>query len=116
MARLHAAEREMQMKRKLPLLVVALLAGLMLHTAVLAADAAEYEAALAKAQETLRDAQSKVQLWTTSDALLEDAAKAAASGDFDLAVTLANEAALHAELAVATAEREKTVWQNNVPK
>jgi hypothetical protein len=116
MARLHAAEMEMQMKRKLPILVAALVAGLMLHTAAMAADAAEYEAALAKAQETLRDAESKVQLWTTSDALLEDAAKAAAAGDFDLAVQLANEAALHADLAVATAEREKTVWQNNVPK
>jgi hypothetical protein len=55
-------------------------------------------------------------LWTTSDSLLEDAAKAAASGDFDLAITLANEAALHAQLAVATAEREKKVWQKSVPE
>ena len=82
----------------------------------MAADAAGYEAALAKAQETLRDAESKVQLWTTSDILLEDAAKAAASGDFDLAIKLANEAGLHAQLAVATAEREKKAWQKSVPK
>jgi hypothetical protein len=104
------------MKRKLPVLIAALVAGLALHTTAMATDAAEYEAALAKAQQTLRDAQSKVQLWTTSDILLEDAAMAATSGDFDLAVKLANEAALHAELAVATAEREKKVWQNSVPK
>lgn len=104
------------MKRKLPVLIAALVAGLMLHTAAMAADAAEYETALAKARQTLSDAQSKVQLWTTSDLLLEDAAKAAAAGDFDLAVKLANEAGLHAELAVATAEREKKVWQNSVPK
>jgi hypothetical protein len=105
------------MKRKLTVLVVAALAtGLVMNTSAMAADAAEYEAALAKARQTLSDAESKVQLWTTSDVLLEDAAKAATAGDFDLAVKLANEAGLHAELAVATAEREKKVWQKSVPK
>ena len=87
-----------------------------MNTSAMAADAAEYEAALAKARQTLSDAESKVQLWTTSEMLLEDAARAAAAGDFDLAVKLVNEASLHAELAVATAEREKKVWQKSVPK
>jgi len=104
------------MKRKLPVMVFALAAILLLQTPAMAADAAAFEAALAKARETLRDAESKVQLWTTSDKLLEDAAKAAASGDFDLAIELANEAGLHAQLALATAAREKQTWQNNVPK
>jgi hypothetical protein len=104
------------MKRKLPVLVAALLAGLMLNSAVVAADAAEYEAALTQARQTLSDAESKVQLWSTSEILLKDAEAAAAAGDFELAVALATEARLHGELAVATAEREKKTWQKSVPK
>lgn len=104
------------MKRNLPRLVVVLLAAMLMHTAAIAADAAGYKAALAKAQATLSAAESKVQLWSTSEILLEDAEAAAASGDFELAIRLANEAGLHAELAVATAEREKKTWQNAVPK
>ena len=92
------------------------LAFLMLPAPVPAADAVEYQAALTKARETLSDAESKVQLWSTSEILLKDAEEAAASGDFDLAVKLANEARLQGELAVATAEREKKTWQNGVPK
>ncbi len=104
------------MKRKLPILVSALVTALILQAPAMAADAAGYEAARAKALETLRDAETKVQLWTTSDILLENAANAAAAGDFELAIKLANEAGLHAQLALATAEKEKQVWQNRVPK
>jgi len=104
------------MKHNLSILVITLLSCVMLQTDVMAADEAEYQAALTKAQETLRDAETKVQLWTTSDVLLADAEEAAASGDFELAVKLANEAGLHGELAVATAEREKKTWQKSVPK
>ncbi len=104
------------MKHKLTILVFTLLSGLMVHTTAMAADAAEYEAELAKARKTLLDAQSKVQLWSTSEILLEDAEKAAVAGDFELAVNLAIEARLQGELAVTTAEREKKTWQNNVPK
>jgi hypothetical protein len=73
-------------------------------------------AALAQARETLSDAEGKVQLWSTSDILLADAEVAANAGDFELAISLASEARLHAELAVATAEREKKTWQKSVPK
>ena len=104
------------MKLKLSTLAFVLLAALMLNASAMAADATEYKLELAKAKATLTDAQSKVQLWSTSDILLEDAEKAAAAGDFELAVKLATEARLHAELAVATAEREKKVWQKSVPK
>ena len=104
------------MKLKSIMLVSALLAALMLHTPVMAVDAAEYKLELAKAKATLSDAESKVQLWSTSEILLEDADKAAASGDYELAVKLAIEARLQGELAVATAEREKKVWQKSVPK
>lgn len=104
------------MKLKLATLASALLGALMLHTSAIATDAAEYKMELAKAKATLHDAESKVQLWSTSEILLEDAEKAAESGDFELAVKLATEARLHGELAVATAEREKKTWQNGVPK
>lgn len=104
------------MKRKLPVLFSVLLAGLFLQAPAIAADAADYAAARDKAQATLSDAESKVQLWTTSEILLEDAEAAAAAGDFELAVALATEAGLHGELAVATAEREKKNWQKHVPK
>ena len=104
------------MKQLFPVLASVLLAVLILPAPALAADATEYQAALTKARETLSDAESKVQLWNTSEVLLDDAEKAAASGDYDLAVKLATEAGLHGELAVATAEREKKTWQNSVPK
>jgi len=104
------------MKHNLSILVFALLAGLMLNTTAMAADEAEYKAAMTKARETLSDAEGRVQLWSTSEILLNDAEEAAASGDFELAVKLATEARLQGELAVATAEREKKTWQNGVPK
>lgn len=104
------------MKLKLPVLVTALLTGLLLNMSAMAADAEAYKSALAKAQETICDADSRAQLWTTTDDLLEDAGKAAASGDFDGAIKMVNEAVLHAELAVATAAREKQIWQKSVPK
>jgi len=104
------------MKLNLSVLVFALLAALMLNTTVMAADDAEYKAALVKARETLSDAEGKVQLWSTSEILLNDAEEAATAGDFELAVKLATEAGIHGELAVATAEREKKTWQKHVPK
>jgi len=104
------------MKLKLLILINILLAALMLSTSAIAADATEYQAALAKARQTLADAEKKVQLWSTSEVLLKDAENAAAEGDFELAVKLATEAGLHGELAIATAEREKKTWQKGVPE
>lgn len=104
------------MKQKLSILIPALLAGFIMNTPVVAANAAEYTAALRQAENTLCDAESKVQLWSTSDSLLADGAKAAAAGDYELAIKLVNEAGVHAELAVATAEREKKTWQGGVPR
>ena len=104
------------MKLKFSVLFTALLTGLMLHVSAMAADAAQYKTALEKAQATLSDADTRVQLWSTSDILLENAEKAAAAGDYKEAVKLADEAGMHGELAVATAEREKKTWQKGVPK
>ena len=104
------------MKLKLPTLAFALLAVLMIQTPAMASDATEYKLELAKAKATLSEAETKVQLWSTSEILLEEAVKAATAGDYELAVKLAVEARLQGELAVATAEREKKTWQNGVPK
>jgi len=104
------------MKRQLPVLALAFLALLILQSPVMAADQAEYEAALARTQETLKGTAARVQLWTTADTLLQSAAEAAETGDYDLAIRQLEEAELHAQLALATAEREKTVWQKSVPK
>ena len=104
------------MKPNLTILASVLAAILSLPACVMAADATEYKLELAKTKAILSDAESKAQLWTTSDALLEDAEKAASSGNFSLAVKLVKEAGLHGELAVATAEREKKTWQKGVPK
>lgn len=104
------------MKRKLNLLLSAFLAILLLPSSAMAADAEEYVEVLEKAQNQVCEAATKVQLWSTSEALLEEAAKAAAAGDFAEGIRLAKEAGLHAELAVATAEREKKNWQLYVPK
>jgi len=106
----------MYMKRRLWVPIFALLAVLALQSPVMAADQAEYEAALARTQEMLKDTAAKVQLWTTADTLLQSAAEAAGAGDYDLAIRQLEEAELHAQLALATAEREKTVWQKSVPK
>jgi len=107
---------DMRMKLKLSVLISSLLAGLALQAPVIAADQAGYETALANARKTLADTATKVQLWTTADTLLQSAAEAAAAGDYDLAIRQLEEAELHAQLALATAEREKKVWQNSVPK
>jgi hypothetical protein len=104
------------MKRKLSILTLALLAVLAVQSTAMAADEAEYKTALASTRETLRDAATRVQLWTTSDTLLQSAAEAAETGDYDLAIRLLEEAELHVQLALATAEREKKTWQNSVPK
>ena len=55
------------MKLKLRMLLSTLLAGFILQTSAMAADETEYQAALTKARETLRDAESNVQLWSTSE-------------------------------------------------
>jgi len=106
----------MFMKRQLPVLALVLLAFFIVQSPAMAADQAEYEAALARTQETLKGAATRVQLWTTADTLLQSAAEAADAGDYDLAIRQLEEAELHAQLALATAEREKSVWQNSVPK
>jgi hypothetical protein len=106
----------MMMKRKLLKLLPVLVTGLILATAVQAADVDQYNVKLVKTKAGLAEAANKVQLWSTSGVLLTSAANAAEAGHYDQAIELLQEAALHGELAVATAEREKKTWQSGVPK
>ncbi len=104
------------MKQKKLKWLAVLVTSLMLSTAAQAADVNQYNAALAKTKAELADAANKVQLWSTSGVFLKSAQSAAEAGHYDQAIEMLQESTLHAELAVATAEREKTTWQNGVPK
>jgi hypothetical protein len=105
------------MKRTLSVWLCALFASLMFNaTALAAADADEYNAAVEKTEAKLAKIAQKVQLWSTSGVLIKSAANAAEAGHFDRAIELLNEAGLHGDLALATAEREKKTWQNGVPE
>jgi len=104
------------MNIKLSVLIPTVLAGLMLHQPAIAKDAEAYGAALIKARASLAAAAEQVQLWTTSGALLKKATLAAKEGFFEQAIEYADEARMHGELALATALREKKVWQNGVPE
>ena len=59
-------------------------------------------------------AADKGHAWTTSDQLMEEADSAAREGDESLAISLADEARIHAELAAAQADREAAAWHDNV--
>ncbi len=52
--------------------------------------------------------------WITSDSLLQEAANAAEQGDEGRAISLADEARIHAELAAIQADTEATAWHDNV--
>ena len=73
-----------------------------------------YEDAHAAAVAAMDIAAERGHAWMTSDQLIKDAAKAAADGDEDLAIQLADEARIHAELAVIQADEEATAWRDKV--
>lgn len=59
-------------------------------------------------------AANKGHAWTTSDQLIDEADKAVRDGNESLAISLADEARIHAELAVQQADREATAWRDNL--
>lgn len=73
-----------------------------------------YEQALQRAQAAIQTAAEKGHAWSTSDSLLEQAADAAESGDEANAIALADEARIHAELAIIQAESERSLWRSRV--
>ncbi len=73
-----------------------------------------YEDAHAAAVAAMDIAAARGHAWMTSDQLIKEAAQAAADGDEVRAILLADEARIHAELAVIQADKEATVWRDNV--
>ena len=73
-----------------------------------------YEDAHAAAVAAMDIAAERGHAWMTSDQLIKDAAQAAADGDEALAIQLADEARIHAELAVIQADTEATAWRDKV--
>ena len=75
---------------------------------------ATYVDARSAAMTAIAVATERGHAWTTSDQLIDEADKAAQDGNESLAISLADEARIHAELAVEQADREATAWRDNL--
>lgn len=75
---------------------------------------ASYDEARVAAVAAIQTAAEKGHAWSTSDQLVEEAAAAAAAGDEALAISLADEARIHATLAALQADREAIAWRDNI--
>ena len=91
-----------------------LIAGLVYACAgpALAATEAEFKAAYAAAEAAEKEAGQLRNQWTTTEAALAAAKKAAAAGDFDQAVTSAREAEALAKASIFQATSEKERWKD----
>lgn len=54
--------------------------------------------------------------WTTLKPLINQSKKALQAKDFDISISLANEAIKQSKLALMQAENEKTNWLHSLPK
>ena len=75
---------------------------------------ASYEDAHAAAVKAIEHSAERGHAWNTSDVLLEQAVTAAADGDEELAIQLADSARMQAELAVQQADTEEEIWMERV--
>jgi hypothetical protein len=73
-----------------------------------------YDEAYTAAVAAIDIAAQKGHAWTSSDQLIKDAAKAAESGDEARAISLADEARIHAELAATQADDAAKTWRDYV--
>ena len=73
-----------------------------------------YEDAHAAAVKAIEYSAERGHAWSTSDTLLEQAVAAAAEGDEELAIQLADSARMQAELAVQQADTEEKIWMERV--
>ena len=97
------------------LLCIPIVAGAALAcTAAAAATQDDFQKAFAAAQAADKDAAAHKNQWTSTETALADAKKAAASGNFDDGVKLANEAEALAKAAVAQSVREDADWKQAV--
>jgi len=78
------------------------------------APSASYEEAHAAAVAAIEHSAELGHAWSTSDALLEQAVTAAADGDKEQAIQLADAARIQAELAARQAALEETAWRERV--
>jgi len=91
------------------------LAAVLLMTGVwpaLAASEADYKAAFAAAEAAEKQADQLRNKWTTTEAQLAAAKKAAGAGDFDAATAAAREAEALAKASIFQATSEKERWKN----
>jgi hypothetical protein len=97
------------MERNLVLAAVLLTMGAM---PALAASEDDYKTALAAADAAEKQADTLRNKWTTTEAQLAAAKKAAAAGDFDAAVAAAKDAEALAKASVFQATSEKERWKD----
>jgi hypothetical protein len=81
-------------------------------TSVLAASEADYKTALLAAEAANKEAASMRNQWTVTAAAIAAAKKAGDAGDFDKAVESAKEAEALAKASIFQASSEKTLWKD----
>jgi hypothetical protein len=93
---------------------MALVAGLLVLCALpaLAASEADYNTAYAAADAAEKEAGQLRNRWTTTEARLAAAKKAAAAGDFDAATAAARQAEALAKASIFQATSEKERWKD----
>jgi hypothetical protein len=109
-------EIRMRVQTAIGLAVIASAMGLImaLATAALAASADDFKAAYAKAEAMETQAGTLKNQWTTTEAELKAAKKAADGGNFDDAVKHAQDAEALASASIAQAKEQATAWKNAV--
>jgi len=95
--------------RELLLISVFLITG---SAPALAASEADFKAAYAAAEASEKEAGQLRNQWTTTEAALAAAKKAAASGDFEQAVASSKEAEALAKASIFQATSEKERWKD----
>ena len=95
--------------RNIALAAVLLLSGTM---PALAASETDFKAAYAAAEAAENEAGQLRNKWTTTEAALAAARKAASAGDFDAAVSSAKEAEALARASIFQATSEKERWKD----
>jgi hypothetical protein len=99
----------MSLMRNMRLAAVLLIAGAL---PAYAASEADYNAAFAAADAAEKQANQLRNKWTTTEAQLAAAKKAAAAGDFDAAIAAAREAEALAKASVFQATSERERWKD----
>jgi hypothetical protein len=99
----------MSVTRNILLVAVLAMAGAM---PLRAATEADYKSALAAAETAEKQADQLRNKWSTTEAQLAAARKAAAAGDFDAAIAAAREAEALAIASIYQATSEKTRWKD----